>query len=146
MTSSLEGAETEIGALLDEWVDALQAKDVARRTAAYAPDVALFDVVNPLRHSGLAALQARLASWFSTFAGPIGCEIRELDITADESIAFCHSLNRFHGTINDGGTLDMWVRFTVCLRKSDGRWLVTHEHASVPFDPATGTASLDVSP
>jgi ketosteroid isomerase-like protein len=40
----------------------------------------------------------------------------------------------------------MWVRFTVCLRKIDGHWMVTHEHASVPFDVETGRASVDLAP
>ncbi|WP_211221635.1 nuclear transport factor 2 family protein [Desulfocurvibacter africanus] len=28
---------------------------------------------------------------------------------------------------------DAWVRATACLRKTDGKWLITHEHVSVPF-------------
>ena len=40
----------------------------------------------------------------------------------------------------------MWVRTTVCFRKIDGTWLITHEHNSVPFNPETGKASLDLAP
>ena len=40
----------------------------------------------------------------------------------------------------------MWWRATVCYRKLDGRWLVTHEHASVPFDAQSGQASLGLEP
>jgi hypothetical protein len=28
----------------------------------------------------------------------------------------------------------MWWRTTICFRKIDGKWMVTHEHNSVPFD------------
>jgi ketosteroid isomerase-like protein len=35
---------------------------------------------------------------------------------------------------------------TVCLRKIGGKWTVTHEHNSVPFDPETGKPSLDLKP
>ena len=28
----------------------------------------------------------------------------------------------------------LWFRVTLGLRKIDGRWLVTHEHESVPFE------------
>jgi ketosteroid isomerase-like protein len=114
----------------------MQAKDVARRTAAYAPDVVLFDVIGPLRHAGLPALQRRLADWFSTFDGPIGCDIRDLDVTAGADVAYCHSLHHFTGQLLSGGSLDMWVRFTTCLRRLDGRWMITHEHASVPITPS----------
>ena len=27
----------------------------------------------------------------------------------------------------------MWFRSTVCLRKHDGSWPITHEHTSTPF-------------
>ena len=49
-------------------------------------------------------------------------------------MAFSHSLNRVSATTTDGEKLDMWWRATVCYRKIDGKWMVTHEHASVPFD------------
>ena len=40
----------------------------------------------------------------------------------------------------------MWIRATLCYRKIDGKWMVTHEHVSVPFDPESGQASLDLKP
>jgi ketosteroid isomerase-like protein len=46
----------------------------------------------------------------------------------------------------DGKRLEMWWRSTVCYQRIEGRWMVTHEHNSVPFDPQTGKASLDLRP
>jgi ketosteroid isomerase-like protein len=40
----------------------------------------------------------------------------------------------------------MWWRATICYRKVDGAWRVTHEHASAPFNVASGRASLDLEP
>jgi ketosteroid isomerase-like protein len=40
----------------------------------------------------------------------------------------------------------MWVRATTCYRKIDGKWMITHEHQSVPFDTESGKASLDLEP
>ena len=39
-----------------------------------------------------------------------------------------------------------WVRVTVCFKKSDGKWLVTHEHVSAPIDVEKGKALLDLKP
>ena len=78
--------------------------------------------------------------------GAIGYEIRDLDITRSEDVAFCHYLYRVSGTTADGGEIDMWVRATVCCRQIDGLWRITHEHGSVPFDPESGQASLDLVP
>ena len=133
--------EPQIRSLVEGWTEALRAKDVAGRTAHHADDVLIFDVINPVQHAGLDALRQRLAQWFSTFDGPIDCEVRDLHITAGQHVAFCHSLQRFRGSLANGGTLDMLVRYTTCLRKTGSDWAVTHEHASTPFDPATGLAS-----
>ncbi len=48
--------------------------------------------------------------------------------------------------LKGGGKVDMWVRATVCFRKTAGEWTVTHEHDSVPFDVESGKASLDLKP
>ena len=95
---------------------------------------------------GLDACRKRAAEWFSSFDGPIGYEIRDLKVSAGEDLAFCHSLNRVSGTKIDGEKLEMWWRATVCYRKIDGNWIVTHEHSSVPFDAKTGKAQLDLKP
>jgi ketosteroid isomerase-like protein len=45
-------AEVEIRALIDEQAKAIRAKDVDRSLSGYAPDLVLFDVVDPLRSTG----------------------------------------------------------------------------------------------
>jgi hypothetical protein len=56
-----------------------------------------------------------------------------------------HSLNRMSATRTGGQQLDMRWRATICYRRIDGAWTM-HEHASVPFDAASGRASLDLEP
>jgi ketosteroid isomerase-like protein len=58
-------AEGEIRALIDEQAKAIRAKDVEGSVLSYAPDVLLFDVVNPLRSTGSEAARRRLAKWFA---------------------------------------------------------------------------------
>jgi len=146
MTQVTDDPETEIRRLVDEWVEALRSRNVDQRTAAYAPNVLLFDVVDPLQHVGLQALKSRLGAWFSNFGGPIECDVRDLHVTADGDVAFCHYLCGFSGALKEGGQLAMWVRFTTCFAKIDGRWTVTHEHSSVPFNVETGKASIELAP
>jgi uncharacterized protein (TIGR02246 family) len=138
--------ETEIRALIDDAVKASRAKDVAALIANYASDVLVFDVINPLRYTGSDAVGKRAADWFSSFRGAIDYELRDLSITTSDEAAFCHSLNHVIGTKTDGQKLDMWWRATVCWRKLDGKWRITHVHSSVPFDTETGKASLDFKP
>jgi ketosteroid isomerase-like protein len=138
--------ESEIRALIDDRTKAVRAKDSVGATSGIAPDILTFDVVNPLQQIGSTASRKRADEWFSSFRDQIGYEIRDLDITAGDDVAFSHGLCHASATKTDGGQLDMWWHTTVCFRKVEGKWIVTHEHNSVPFDPKSGKASLDLKP
>ncbi|HWN97852.1 MAG TPA: nuclear transport factor 2 family protein [Blastocatellia bacterium] len=138
--------EAQISKLIDDQANAVRAKDVNGSISNYSADIVSFDVVDPLQKLGLDACRKRAKEWFSSFQGPIDYQISERNITTGDDVAFCHSLNRVRGTKTDGGSIEMWWRATVCYRKIDGRWMVTHEHSSVPFDVRTGKASLDLKP
>ena len=146
ITNSGAADEAQIRALIDDRANAVRAKDVKGAVSSIDPDVVTFDVVNPLQHIGSDASGKRAEEWFSSFEGPIGFEIRDLSITAGDQVAFSHGLSHVSATRADGSQLDMWWRTTACFRKIDGKWMVTHEHNSVPFDPQTGKASLDLKP
>ena len=139
-------AEADIRRLFEHWATAIRARDVDASLAHYAPDVLAFDLINPLQYARSDAVRTRLESWFSSFGGPIGYENRDLTITAGEDVAFAHSLNHVDATTKDGQKLDMWWRATLCFRKLDGDWVVSHSHTSVPFDMDTGKASLELEP
>lgn len=139
-------AEAEIRALIEQRADAVRAKDVETAMARVAPDVVSFDVVDPLQHVGSASLRERVNAWFSSFDGPIGVDMRDLVIAAGTDTAFSNSLNRYQAAKTDGGRINMWVRVTTCYRRVSGQWMITHEHNSVPFDPESGKASLDLQP
>lgn len=139
--------EARIRTLIEDRVKAIRAKDVDGCVSRSAPDLLLFDVVNPLQYTGADGERQRLKEWFSQFEdGPIGFELHNLSIAASDDVAFCHSLNHVSATTAAGPKIDMWWRATVCFRRIDGDWMITHEHSSVPFDAETGQASLDLLP
>ncbi len=138
--------ETQIRKIFENWGKAIYDRDIGKRLANYAPNVLLFDVVNPLRYSGTEAVKKRAEEWFSSFQGPISIEQRDLTITTSGELAVSNCLNRVNATKTDGQKIDMWWRSTICFRKVEGEWMVTHEHNSVPFDVKTGKASLDLKP
>ena len=70
----------------------------------------------------------------------------ELNVSGGDDVAFCHCLNHVDATRMQGGKLDMFWRATLCCRKIDGKWMITHEHNSVPFDMETGRASISLKP
>ncbi|HVH92335.1 MAG TPA: SgcJ/EcaC family oxidoreductase, partial [Candidatus Acidoferrum sp.] len=122
--------EAQIRQLVDNWAKALRAKDVDGLMANYAPDMLLFDLAPPLQYNGAEAYRKTWEEWLPTFQGPVGFDRREVSITAGDDVAFCHCLNRITGKRTDGTEPDVWVRATICYRKIDGKWMVTHEHVS----------------
>jgi ketosteroid isomerase-like protein len=138
--------EAQIRALIEGRVKAIHAKDINALMSNHASDIMSFDALPPLQYVGSDKVKERAEEWFSWYQGPIGYEIRDLSITTGDTVAFCHYLYRVSGTMTNGRGVDMWVRSTVCYRKIDGKWMVAHEHTSVPFDAESGKASLNLHP
>lgn len=114
---------------------AVAAKDAKAMVAHNAPTIVEYNLAPPLRQSSAGRDVQPVEKWLATFEGPMSMEITDLDVTAEGSVAFCTSLNRLTAT-PVGGTesFSLWFRVTLGLRKTDGTWLVVHEHESVPFE------------
>ena len=134
--------EAEVRKLINARIDAIRARDVNAATANVAEDVAVFDVVDAFAQMGLEAMRERAIAWFSSFDDKIGVEVRHLIVSVSGDTAFAHSLNRYSGKLKNGGDLDMSVRVTLCLKKLNDHWIITHEHNSVPFDSKSGMAII----
>lgn len=151
MNESTTGAhvtadEAAIQRHIDELVGGIQAKDLGMLSRLYARDVVSFDVEPPLQHVGVAA---KLANWSKVFQvfDDVRYEVRDLRITVGGDVAFGHAFGRISGTLGNGVHTDgMWVRATFCFARTDGRWLIVHDQASVPFDLATGRGVTDLQP
>ncbi len=137
--------EAEVQVVIEGTVEAIRAKDPGALMEFYAPGVLAFDLITPLQYHGAATVGKRAGEWLSSFDGEVDYELLELKITAGEKTAFAHSLNHVWG-VQQGKALDMWWRSTLCLKKRDDRWLITHEHSSMPFDMKTGQAVMDQRP
>ncbi len=138
--------EAEIKRLIEGGVEACRARDIDGVMSIYARELVSFDLVPPLRYVGAGEYRKRWEETFSSFQGPIGYEIHDLDITTGDDVAFGHSLNRLSGTMNNGQKTDLWVRWTACFRKINGKWLIVHTQVSVPVDLENGKAVLDLKP
>jgi uncharacterized protein (TIGR02246 family) len=121
--------ESQIKQLMDEWIAAVNAKDVERVMALYASDVVVFDYPPPLQHVGIDSHRRSFEQWFAMMPDQVTCQLKDLRITAGDEIAFARALNHIVS-----GKMDQWVRATVCFEKRGREWKVVHEHVSVPID------------
>jgi uncharacterized protein (TIGR02246 family) len=137
--------EDEVRDLLDSYFDAVRANDVDRITAHYAPDVVAYDAIAQLQFSGLESYKAHWKACLEMCQHMV-FEPRELTIAASGDVAYGHCLIRCGGPGPDGNEQSGWTRATLAARKRNGRWLIVHEHYSVPFDPESGKILGDAAP
>jgi ketosteroid isomerase-like protein len=142
----MASTESEIRDFLDSQSEAIRMKNIDRLMSFYSPGIVYFDVVPPLQYAGAAALRDRFLDWFGRFEGSIGQEMRDLHISASGDVAVACMLIRAGGTLKDGRKVKYWVRATTCCQRSNQRWLITHEHISLPVDMKSGSAVMDLTP
>jgi ketosteroid isomerase-like protein len=138
--------ESEVKALFDRRSEAMHMKDIDRLMSLYSPDIVYFDLVPPLRYAGTAALRGRFLDWFGRWKSGIGQEIRDLNVLVGGDVAVAHMLIWASGTLKDGREVGYWVRTTNSCQQSNEKWLITHEHVSLPVDMASGRAAMDLVP
>jgi len=140
--------EAEIRAVYDQWAKAFKAHDLDGIMALYAPGdaVVAYDVVPPLQYVGKDAYRKDYADFLAMYEGPIEVEYRDERVVAGDDVAFVLALERLSGTMKNGQKIDLWLRATSGLRKINGKWLIVHDHVSVPADFDTGKAVLDLKP
>lgn len=141
--------DAAIRELKEKMIEALRSKDADGVVAQFADETVMMLLPPPLRFKtgDNAPGSPGIQEWFDTFEGDtLGYDFVELEITADESIAFCHSLDHLVATKKSGEENDLWFRETLGLRKIEGAWKIAHQHQSVPFDMESLQASLDLKP
>lgn len=146
--SDAKKSEAEIRDLFDRWAKAFRLRDVAGIMAVYAAgdELVAYDLVPPLQYRGKDAYRKDYEEFLAQYDGPIDFESRELRIVAGNEVAFIHALERVSGTLKSGQKSDIWLRATSGLRKINGKWLIVHDHISVPANLDTGRAALDLKP
>ena len=141
--------EAEIKALEERFISAFMAKDVEAIMKGYAPgaELVVFDVVPPRQYVGFDAYKKDWEDFFALFPGRVVVfEIKDLSITTDNKLGYGHSIQHTIMTKKDGSKMDLTVRVTDCYSKISGKWLIAHEHVSVPVDLDTGKADLSSKP
>jgi uncharacterized protein (TIGR02246 family) len=140
--------EAAIRAIATQFSKAFNAKDVDAIMKLYVQDDSLvvFDVVPPRQYVGPKAYRKDWEGLFATIKGPVKFELSDLHVFAGGTIGYGYSIQHVSGTDTKGQPIDLTVRVTDGYRKVNGRWLIAHEHVSVPVDLDTGKPDLMSKP
>ena len=119
---------------------AVNGKNLTDFTGLYAQDVHVYDAWEKLEYVGAGAWRAMAADWF----GSLGTETVRVDfagvrVLAGENMAMLSAVATFTAFSADGRKLrSLTNRMTMGLELRDSRWLIVHEHSSLPVDIETG--------
>jgi uncharacterized protein (TIGR02246 family) len=140
--------EAEIKALEARLVKAIEAKDPNAIMANYVTgdSLVVYDIVPPRQYVGSEAYKKDWQGFLGSCAGPLKVELTDLSVTTDDKLGYGHNIQRFTCKTANGTVQDFTIRVTDGYEKRDGKWLIAHEHASVPVDLATGKADLSSKP
>jgi ketosteroid isomerase-like protein len=136
-------AKTQITELEHKLIAATSADEALKY---YDPNkVSVFDFEPPLQYTGEAAVHTDFNNFFSN-AKDVKGEFLQIDVVTDGRLGIVNSIQHFTWTGKDGKPMAATLRVTDSLHKVDGEWKIFHSHISVPVDPATGQAQMDLKP
>jgi uncharacterized protein (TIGR02246 family) len=138
--ASLADADA-VRALHRRWYAATAAKDLDGIMDGIADDVVSYEHEAPLVHNGAGAVREVCRSGLEASTGTVNWGVPDLEVVVDGDLAVGWGLNRVTA---DGR--EWWSRGTRVFRRRAGRWEMTHQHVSYPYDPATGAALTDLHP
>jgi ketosteroid isomerase-like protein len=108
-------------------------------------DIDLYDFVPPLEYKGATAVHGDLDNFFNNSKDAKG-EFVDLAVVTDGEMGMARSFQHFTWKDKDGKPMEATLRVTDVFHKVDGNWKVIHSHVSVPVDPKTGQAQMNLKP
>jgi ketosteroid isomerase-like protein len=105
--------------------------------------IAVFDFEPPLQYVGEKAVHTDFNNFFTNATNVKG-EFLQIDVVTDGRLGIVNSIQHFTWTGKDGKPMEATLRVTDSLHKVDGQWKIFHSHISVPVDPATGQAQMNL--
>lgn len=132
MTDARSEDEPTIRGLIETWAAAVRRGDIDAILQSHAPDLVMFDVPPPFEIHGLDDYRKSWELFFSWSDEPIPYEIHNLSVTAGADVAFAVATLGCAEPGPDGRPKALDFRLTMGLRKIEDKWVITHEHHSVP--------------
>jgi ketosteroid isomerase-like protein len=121
-------------AMVQAEYDLWSTMDSTKVAPMFAPDADLiFFDITPLKYNGWAEYQKGVMKVFEPYS-TMKCTVND-DVHGGRSgnTAWTASTVGCHAQKKDGGVEDMTLRSSEIWQKRGGKWLIVHEHASVPM-------------
>lgn len=136
--------DSQIRNLMQDLLNAIRLKDIPRILSCYDDDAVIYDVRDTLQKNKKDLRKA----WQECFdtSSEFSVEALDLQVETDQNNAYAYGFMHSIGVTTEGEQVDIWMRATNIFRKIDGRWLIIHEHMSLPGNFTTGKVLQKLKP
>lgn len=125
--------EEQIRALVENWAAAVRNKDMEGILAHHSDDMVMYDVPPPFQSVGIEAYRNTWDIFFK-YTRPGVFDMQELHIVAGEDVAFCYATMKCSDKSDSGEFVELPFRLTIGLKKIANKWVIVHEHHSIPAE------------
>ncbi len=135
----------EIEAIQRRVATAIQHKDADAILANYqrSDSLVIFDLVPPRQYTGWDAWKKDWSDALKGCASAPRMDVSDLEVEANSDLAFSHNIGHFACVDPKGNRTEVTWRQTDCYRKQGGKWIIVHEHISVPVNLENGKGDLN---
>jgi uncharacterized protein (TIGR02246 family) len=128
-------AGADIEAVMAEYAAAILAKEPARVAALYAPDTRVFDAWGVWSYDGRDAWARNLDDWLGSLGSEsVRVQFDDLRLVQHADIGSVSAILTYSAVNAAGNVLhSMQNRLSWFLTKTNGRWVIAHEHTSAPI-------------
>jgi uncharacterized protein (TIGR02246 family) len=124
--------EAELRELIARWAKAVRDEDLPGIRADHDEQVLMFDVPPPFLSRGIDAYMETWRTFFASSAKPVAFDFEDVDVTAGDEVAFATAIGHCINIERNGEKTNLKFRLTMAFRKKGERWLIVHEHHSLP--------------
>lgn len=141
MIAEVDGDQTSANEILKQikkWDNALKNNDIDQIIQSYTDDFSLFDVSSQL--SGLMQYKAELERLSPYLTKNSYIRRRNIKVHVSGDLAFLYFYTKIENKQIDTLLEMPWCRTTLCLQKKNKKWMVLHQHISIPVNIVTKQA------
>ncbi|MEJ2868258.1 nuclear transport factor 2 family protein [Actinomycetospora sp. OC33-EN08] len=113
------------------WARATEEKDLDTIMEGIDTDVVSYEQEGPLEYRGAPAVREVCATGLDA-AAHVTMETPDLTVRVDGATAVSWGLDHVRGTGHDGEPFEVWSRGTRVFARRDDRWVLVHQHVSLP--------------
>ena len=129
-------SDDEFKTLIEGYYTAWSSLNLDKAAKYYAKDADLiFYDIAPLKYNDWAEYRAGVQKGFFDVisSGKLTPNLNDLRVTRRGNIAWTTLTFHLSATPKAGGSMELDARHTAIWEKRDGKWLIVHEHVSVPL-------------